>query len=75
MFLHHLIQDYYIYRIPIQTVVRWQQDMQITLLEAFNGVEKTIKYAHTVQCDKCGGSGAAAGSKNVTCKTCGGTGI
>lgn len=50
-------------------------DMQITLLEAFNGVEKTIKYAHTVQCDKCGGSGAAAGSKNVTCKTCGGTGI
>lgn len=50
-------------------------NLKITLDEAFRGVEKTIRYTRHVACSKCGGSGAAPGSKKVTCKTCGGTGI
>ncbi len=50
-------------------------NLQISLQEAFSGVEKTVRYAHYVTCKECNGSGAAAGSKPVTCKTCGGTGV
>ncbi|MDR3144028.1 MAG: molecular chaperone DnaJ [Puniceicoccales bacterium] len=50
-------------------------NLSITLAEAFGGVEKTIKYSRNVTCEKCGGSGAAPGSKKITCKTCGGSGI
>ncbi|MDR2778671.1 MAG: molecular chaperone DnaJ [Puniceicoccales bacterium] len=50
-------------------------NLKITLVEAFHGIEKTIKYSKRETCAKCNGSGAAPGSKKVTCKTCGGTGI
>jgi molecular chaperone DnaJ len=50
-------------------------NMQISLKEAFKGMEKTIKYVKNVVCSKCDGSGAAPGSKLITCKTCNGTGI
>ncbi|MDR2738088.1 MAG: DnaJ domain-containing protein, partial [Puniceicoccales bacterium] len=58
-----------------QTGSDLRYNLKVTLGEAFSGVEKTIKYAKNVTCSKCGGSGAAPGSKIVSCKTCGGTGI
>ena len=39
------------------------------------GSERTIDLTLPGQCPECGGSGAAAGSKRVTCKTCGGRGV
>ncbi len=49
-------------------------DLEITLEEAAAGVEKEIKYRRAAQCDSCGGTGAAAGSKRQTCPTCRGHG-
>jgi len=48
-------------------------DLEITLEEAFNGVEKEIMVPHAVACDRCQGSGSADG-KLETCDTCGGSG-
>jgi molecular chaperone DnaJ len=48
--------------------------LQITLREAFSGIEKTIKYRRHVQCKACGGSGSENGTKRVTCPVCGGSG-
>jgi molecular chaperone DnaJ len=49
-------------------------DLQITLEEAALGCEKEISVTKLDACDKCGGSGAEAGSKMHTCSTCGGRG-
>ena len=49
-------------------------DMQITLEEAAFGVEKEIEVRKLDACDKCHGSGAAPGSRAVTCPTCRGRG-
>lgn len=49
-------------------------DLEISLLEAYRGVEKEITYRTAVTCDKCDGSGAEPGSKITTCPTCGGRG-
>ncbi|MEP6973980.1 MAG: molecular chaperone DnaJ [Spartobacteria bacterium] len=49
-------------------------DMQITLEEAAFGVEKEIEVRKLGTCDKCQGSGAASGSRVVTCPTCRGRG-
>ena len=49
-------------------------DMQITLEEAAFGVEKEIEVRKLDTCDKCGGNGAAPGSRAVTCPTCRGRG-
>ncbi|MDR1255876.1 MAG: molecular chaperone DnaJ [Puniceicoccales bacterium] len=49
--------------------------LQISLKEAFTGVEKNIKYRRRVQCKACGGMGAEKGSKRITCPTCGGSGF
>lgn len=49
-------------------------DMEITLQEAAFGVEKEIEIEKLGACDKCQGSGAEAGSRVVTCPTCGGRG-
>jgi molecular chaperone DnaJ len=50
-------------------------DLEITLREAFSGVEKTLRYDRHVSCSHCGGSGAEKGSKAVACATCKGTGV
>ena len=52
-----------------------QYNLKISLQDAFNGIEKTLKYNRTVPCSECKGSGATPGSKNVTCQTCHGTGV
>ncbi|MFI3290440.1 MAG: molecular chaperone DnaJ [Opitutales bacterium] len=49
-------------------------DLEITLEEAFAGVEKTIKYNRLKRCDTCKGTGAKEGTKKSTCKKCGGSG-
>lgn len=49
-------------------------DMQITLEEAAEGVEKEIEVTKLEACASCKGSGADAGSRVVTCQTCGGRG-
>lgn len=54
------------------------EDLTVTLDldfdEAVFGSKRTIKMNIPGECDACGGTGAAAGSKRVTCKTCGGRG-
>ncbi|MCS6873562.1 MAG: molecular chaperone DnaJ [Pyrinomonadaceae bacterium] len=49
-------------------------DLEITLEEAFSGVEKQIKLPKLVLCVDCGGSGARKGSYPEVCLTCRGTG-
>jgi molecular chaperone DnaJ len=49
-------------------------DLEISLVEAFKGAEKEIKYRTAVVCEVCNGSGAEPGSKVITCPTCGGSG-
>ncbi|MDR0727426.1 MAG: molecular chaperone DnaJ [Puniceicoccales bacterium] len=49
-------------------------DLEISLSEAFTGVEKTLEYRRSVACTECGGSGSAKGSKPVTCPNCHGHG-
>lgn len=48
--------------------------VEISLAQAASGVEKEIKYQHHAECSICSGSGAATGSGNVMCSTCGGIG-
>lgn len=47
---------------------------EITLEEAFRGVAKTIRLKTFVQCTKCGGKGAEAGSGFEKCAACDGQG-
>ena len=49
--------------------------LDIDFDEAIFGSERTIDITLPAQCSDCGGTGAAAGSKRVTCKTCGGRGV
>jgi len=49
-------------------------DVEISLVDAYKGVEKEISYRTAAACDHCGGAGAEPGSKVVTCSTCGGAG-
>lgn len=49
-------------------------DIQITLEEAAEGVEKEIEIRKLSACGDCDGSGAQRGSKTVTCNVCRGRG-
>ncbi|MDE2573265.1 MAG: molecular chaperone DnaJ [bacterium] len=49
-------------------------DLEITLEEAYTGVDREITFSHLAQCATCDGSGAAPGTKPQTCLQCGGTG-
>lgn len=49
-------------------------NMDITLEEAFRGKQATIRVPNAAPCETCSGSGAAKGSKPVTCGTCQGRG-
>jgi len=48
--------------------------LDIDFDEAVFGSERTIDLTLPAQCDECGGTGAAPGSKRVTCSTCRGSG-
>ncbi len=49
-------------------------DIELSFEEAVFGLTKQIKIDHLETCSECKGTGAQAGSKPVTCKTCGGSG-
>ena len=49
--------------------------LDIDFDEALFGSERTLELTLPTQCDECHGTGAAAGAKRVTCKTCGGRGV
>ena len=49
-------------------------DIEVEFEQAIFGTNKEIKFDHLETCIECGGTGAAKGSKPVTCKTCGGSG-
>ncbi len=50
-------------------------DMDLSLEDAFAGVEKVISIRSSVSCDDCGGSGAKKGSGKTTCTNCNGAGV
>lgn len=49
-------------------------DLEVSLEDAANGVEKEVSFRKPVTCGECRGTGAAAGSKATRCSTCGGSG-
>jgi molecular chaperone DnaJ len=49
-------------------------DVTLTLKEAAHGVKKTVQFQRHDRCQKCDGSGAAAGSRRETCSYCRGQG-
>lgn len=51
-----------------------QLKIQVTLLEAAKGAKKKVKINRQVHCQDCEGSGAAPGSRPVTCSHCRGQG-
>jgi len=48
--------------------------LKLTLAEVATGAQKSVKVRTLDRCPTCGGSGAKAGSKPVTCGTCRGSG-
>ena len=49
-------------------------NLEISLEDAFQGKQATIKVPSSVGCEVCDGSGSEPGSQPVTCPTCGGAG-
>ena len=49
-------------------------DLEITLEEAFNGIEKTIEIPRERKCYACNGTGAKNGASYKVCQTCNGVG-
>ncbi len=49
-------------------------NMEITLEEAYEGKQATIRVPGSVPCERCEGSGAASGTRPETCSTCSGHG-
>ncbi len=49
-------------------------DVDVTLAEAFSGIEREIKFATTVACDQCHGHGTKDGKAAPVCSVCHGRG-
>jgi len=49
-------------------------DLQISLEDAFRGVEREISFNHLAQCETCAGAGAKPGTLIQRCDRCGGSG-
>src|SRR5579872_1611112 len=49
-------------------------DLEISLEEAYTGVDREIAYSHLGQCATCEGNGCAPGTRPQACAQCGGTG-
>lgn len=49
-------------------------DLEISLEEAYRGVEKPIQVPKLINCDACGGSGCVPGHQPETCPQCNGSG-
>lgn len=51
-----------------------QYEVTIDLQDVVAGVETEVEVTRQAECEHCGGSGAAPGSRPQTCRTCGGRG-
>ena len=51
-----------------------QYTLRLTLEEAAQGVERTVKIPRLEGCERCGGTGSEPGTSPETCGTCGGAG-
>ena len=49
-------------------------NLEISLEDAYSGLQKSINVPTSVQCSPCNGSGAAGGTEPSTCPTCSGMG-
>ena len=49
-------------------------NIEVTLEEAYQGKKQTFEVPTSEKCSDCSGSGAASGSKPITCSTCDGHG-
>lgn len=49
-------------------------DVELTLEQAYQGLEREVTYSRTDRCSVCGGTGAEEGSSVKTCRSCGGRG-
>lgn len=49
-------------------------NLRVSLEDAYNGLQKTIKVPTSIQCEECNGSGAEGGAEPTTCPTCSGLG-
>lgn len=49
-------------------------DLEISLEDAFKGIDKEVQLQKMVKCSRCDGLGREPGSLNKKCGTCGGTG-
>lgn len=49
-------------------------EIEISLADCLNGVQRTLDIPKESRCEHCSGSGAAAGTQPQTCQGCGGTG-
>ena len=49
-------------------------NIEVTFEEAYLGKKQTFEVPTSEKCSECSGSGAAQGSKPITCKSCGGHG-
>jgi len=52
-----------------------KQEVEITLEEAYSGLEREVSYNRVDTCDVCHGTGAQEGSGRKTCPTCRGSGV
>jgi len=50
-------------------------DLQITLEEAFRGIERDISFHHLATCETCHGNRAKPGTSTTRCDRCGGSGV
>lgn len=49
-------------------------NLQVTLEDAYSGLQKSINIPTSVECGSCNGTGAEGGSEPTTCPTCSGMG-
>ena len=52
-----------------------KQNVEVTLEQAYTGVEDEVSYTRIDTCDVCHGTGAEEGSSTKTCPTCKGSGV
>ncbi|MDR0292383.1 MAG: molecular chaperone DnaJ [Elusimicrobium sp.] len=50
-------------------------DIEITLEEAFTGLDSPVEYSAMDACQECGGTDAQPGTRSKTCPTCRGSGV
>jgi molecular chaperone DnaJ len=52
-----------------------QMALEIDLVEAFRGAQKTVRVPREETCSDCGGNGARRGTQPSVCRRCGGRGV